>query len=197
MSTVEVILGVFSAVTAIGGYSVRSYRADKEKKASEEEKKELQKQLQEKDARMEANELYEKIRNKREIFEDSLADLTCLDDECPINVRKRAFLKVKQKYNALYNEVEDFCTKLIDGAINSESYIKESVVPILSSLAEKQVETFKLLNVYADKYSFEKIKQPDYKAFDKYDQFLVKYNGGEGSHFWRDLKNKRRDSGFE
>lgn len=190
MDKLDIFFKALPIITGIGGYSIRNVRADKEKK-------ELQKQLQDKDERIKANEQYEKIINKREVLEDFFTDLLCIDDNCNSNERKRYFLKVNQRYTALYNQIEDFCNKLFDGAINSESYIKETVLPILSELAIKQVEMFKDLNEYADKYGFEKIKQPDYKAFDKYDQFLIKYNGGEGGHFWRNLKNKRRDSGFE
>lgn len=179
MDKLDIFFKALPIITGIGGYSFSNVRANK------------------KLDRMKANEKYEKIRNKREIFESSLGDLTCLDEECPLNVRKRTFLKVNEKYKSLYNEIEDFCTQLFDGAIKSKDYINKTVLPILSELAVKQVEMFKTLNDYARSYGFEEISKPDYKAFEKYDQFLIKYNGGEGSHFWRDLKNKRRDSGFE
>lgn len=190
MNTLDIVLRLLPVITGFIGFSIQGF-------IKEKENKKLRDQLQEQNERIKANEMYEKIRNKRELFEDTLADLLCLDSECSINERKRSFFKIIQKYTALYNEIEDFCTKLFDGAINSESYIKETVLPILNELAENQIETFKLLNEYAIKYDLEKLKKPDYKAFDNYDKFLITYNGGESSYFWRKLKNNRRNNGFE
>lgn len=47
------------------------------------------------------------------------------------------------------------------------------------------------------KYDFDKLRKPDHKVFDNFDRFLIKYNGGENEHFWRKLKNMRRDADFE
>ncbi len=190
MDTVDIVLKILPLVTGVAGYSINGFLKDKENRK-------LRKQLQEKDERLKANEMYEKIRNKREVFEDSMTDLLCIGEEANINERQRLFIRVSQKYTALYNEIEDFCTKLFDDVINSQAYIKDTILPILSGLAEKQVEYYKSLNDYAIKYSFDKIRRPDYKAFEKYDKFLIEYNGGEGSHFWRKIKNMRRDGQFE
>lgn len=159
--------------------------------------KNLRKEVQEKDNRLQANFMYEKVRTKREILEDKLTELISLDDNSSLTEKQRVLLQTYNKFVSLYNEIEDFCTKIFDDAIKSESYIKETILPVLNELAEYQIEMFKELNNYANKYNLKPIKKPDYKAFDKYDKFLIKYNGGETSHFWRKLKNTRRDSGFE
>lgn len=161
------------------------------------ENRKLKKQIDEKDERLQANLMYEKIKNKKEIFEDQLAELTSLDEEDGLKEVKKVFLKTINKYTSLYNEIEDFCTKIDDGVIKSEAYIKDTILPTLSSLAETQVEVYVRLNEFAEAYKLDKLKKPDYKAFDKYDKFLIKYNGGEGGHFWRKMKNSRRDNGFE
>ena len=190
----DIILDILSKIApliyGVGGFSISSFINNKKIKK-------LQEQLKEQEERIRANEMYEKIRNRREVFEGVLSDLICLTDECDINERQRAFIEVHQKYSSLYNEIEDFCTKLLDGVINSEKYIKETVLPILNELADKQVDIFKQLNDYADQYKLDKISRPVFKAFDKYDQILIKYNGGETSYFWKKIKDKRRDSGFE
>lgn len=179
MSKLEIFLGICTLLSGIGGYSISNIRASK------------------KLDRMKVNELYEKVRNKKEVFEDSLADMRCLEKDCSLKIRERTFLKVYQKYTSLYNEVDSFCNQLLNKVINNTSYVKENFLPTLSELAIIQAETFKFLNDYASQYEFDQLNKPDYKAFDNYDKFLIKYNGGDGSHFWRNLKNKRRDSGFE
>lgn len=183
------IISFATLVVGIIGF-VYGYIKDKENKK-------LNNRIRETDERIKANEMYDKIRNKREIFEDYMTDLLCIDKSQNINSRKNTFMKSSQKYNALYNEIEDFCTKLFDGAIKSETYIIETILPILSDLAEQQVEYYSSLNKYAEKYSFEKLRKPDFKAFEKYDEFLIKYNGGDSGHFWRKIKNMRRDADFE
>lgn len=159
--------------------------------------KRLREVIQEKNNRLEANSMYGEVRTKREIFEDKLAELIILNESAISSEKQRLLLQAYNKYSSLYNEIEDFCTKINDGAIDSESYILETILPILNELAELQVETFKTLIDYENKHNLKEIKQPDYKAFDKYDKFLIKYNGGETSHFWKKLKNSRRDNGFE
>lgn len=157
----------------------------------------LRKEIQEKDNRLEANLMYEKIRNKRETFEDVLVEIISLEDNLSIAERQRILLKTYNKYVSLYNEVEDFCTKIFDGVISSEDYIEKTVQSIFNELAELQVEAFRSLTDYANTNNLTSIKKPDYKAFDKYDKFLIKYNGGETSHFWKKLKGSRRENGFE
>lgn len=160
------------------------------------ENRKLKRKVEEKDERLRANEMYEKIRAKRESFEEELADLTCIEDDNP-SVKKKQFLKTYKKYVALYDEIEDFCTKIADKVIESESYIRNTVLPTLNTLAELQVEVFKTLNDYALDNKFENLRKPDYGAYNEFDKFLLKYNDGEGSHFWRKIKTLRRDSGFE
>lgn len=161
------------------------------------ENKKLKGEIEIKENRLQANSMYEKIRIKKEILEDALTELVALNEESSLQEKKTVFLKTYNKYTSLYNEIEDFCAKISDGVIESESYIKETLLPIFNNLAKIQVETYKSLNNFAQKYGLEKINKPDYKAFDKYDEFLIKYNGGETSYFWRELKNMRRDYGFE
>lgn len=159
--------------------------------------KKLNNEIKDTDNRIKANEMYDRIRNRREMFEEYMTDLLCIEDNAEISIRKSSLLKTTQKYTALYNEIEDFCTKMRHNAINSETYIKETVLPILSELAEQQVEYYSSLNDYAEKYELERMRKPDYKAFENYDRFLIQYNGGESSHFWRKIKNMRRDADFE
>jgi hypothetical protein len=161
------------------------------------ENKKLNAQLVEKSERLKANEMYDRIRNKREVFEEYLADMLTIDEAANASTRKSSYMKVCQKYSALYNEIEDFCTKLSDEAIKSDKYVIETVLPILSELAEQQIAFYESLKDYANKHSLDALRKPDYKAFDKYDQFLIKYNGGENGHLWRKIKNLRRDAGFE
>lgn len=149
------------------------------------------------DNRIKANEMYDKIRNKREIFEEYMADLLCIDEGSTMSNRKSIFYKTSQKYTALFNEIEDFCTKIHHNALKSETYISETVLPVLSDLAEYQIKYYSALNDYAKKYDFDELRKPDHKAFDNFDRFLIKYNGGENGHFWRKLKNMRRDADFE
>lgn len=104
----DIILKVLPIVTGILGFSINGFIKDKENKK-------LKIQIEERDERLRENEMYEKVRSKHEVFEESMADLTCLDLDTSINEKKRAFIKVCQKYNALYNEVEDFCTKVLMG----------------------------------------------------------------------------------
>ncbi|KYQ01869.1 hypothetical protein OWP15_11595 [Bacillus paranthracis] len=190
MESIDVFLRILPVLTALGGYSINGYLMGKKNEK-------LRKQLLETDERLRANEMYEKVKNRRELFEETLTDLLCISEDANLSERKRAFMKCSQKYSALYNEIEDFCTKLFDGVINSQSYIKETVLPVLSELAEKQVEFYSELNEYANKYNIEKIRKPNFKAFEKYDKFLITYNGGESGHFWRKIKDMRRDSDFE
>lgn len=158
------------------------------------ENRKLRKEIGEKDNKLQANSMYEKIRDKKEDFEDELSKLISLDEEDSLKKRRQVFLKVFNKYTDLYNEIEDFCTKIDDGVIKSENYIRETILQTLNTLAEIQVEVYTLLNNHSEKYKLDKLKKPEFKAFDK---FLIKYNGGDGSYFWRKLKTARVDSEFE
>lgn len=182
-------LDMLTPVIGVAGFFYGLYKDSQNKK--------LSKIIEEKNNRIQANDMYEKIKVKREIFEDALVDLVSLDDGVSESERQRIFLQTYNKYTSLYNEIEDFCTKLYDGVIESEDYIKETLLPTLNELAEMQVDTYKTLVDYAKKYNLKSINKPDYKAFDKYDKFLVKYNGGETGYFWKKIKNARRDVGFE
>lgn len=190
MESMDIFLKILPVITALGGYSVNGYLMGKKNEK-------LRKQLHEKDERLRANEMYEKVKNRREVFEETVADLLYISEIANLSERKRAFLKCSQKYSALYNEIEDFCTKFSDGVIDSEPYIKMTVLPVLSELAEKQVTFYSELNNYATKFNIEKMRKPNFKAFEKYDKFLIMHNGGESGHFWRKIKDMRRDSGFE
>lgn len=175
----SIITTIIPIITALGGYSVKGVIDNKKNK------------------RIMANQMYEKIRDKMGTFENSIAQLVSLAKDSKHDEVLRKFLEAVQAYEALYNEIEDFCTQIFDKVINSEKYLKNTVAPSLSELAEKQVEYYEVLNKYANKYNLEKIRRHDYKAFEKYDKFLIHYNGGENSHFWKKLKNTRRDADFE
>lgn len=189
MSTAQMVIGSITVFLAFISFLFNVYQYKENKK--------LKQKVEDRDERLRANEMYEKIRAKRESFEEELAELTCLTDDDNSSVKKRQFLKTHKKYVALYDEIEDFCTKIADRVIDSESYIRNTVLPTLNSLAELQMEVYKILNNYAQSNGFEKLRKPDFGAYNEFDKFLLKYNDGEGSHFWRKIKTIRRDTGFE
>ncbi|MGG1601143.1 hypothetical protein [Paenibacillus naphthalenovorans] len=189
MSTMQIVISACTGFVALLSLIFNIYQYYQNGK--------LKEKVEERDERLRANEMFAKIRTKRESFEEELAELTCLTDDDSKSVKKKQFLKVYKKYVALFDEIEDFCTKISDKVIDSENYIRNTVLPTLNSLTELQLEVFGILNDYALSNEFERLRKPDYGAFSEFDRFLLKYNDGEGSHFWRKIKTLRRDYEFE
>lgn len=161
---------------------------------------------------LQASSLYENVKKMKREYVQAMTDLQVIKQEVEERLESsgdsmlnstdkshvnRAFLNLYQKYTDFFNEVEDYCTKVNVGAIKAEEYIKEKVAPNISAYAKLQVETFEMLTIIAQNYNFKKVLKPDYNAFKEYDIFLIKYNGGEESAFWKDLKTSRSRVGFE
>lgn len=148
---------------------------------------------------LKASELYVHVKNAKKIYEDAMTGLivACSKENILTDELKNVFLIAYNRYIDFFNEVNDFCIMVNIGAINAEKYIENTLSINLSKYAKIQYETFSVLQGIAIQHGFEKLNKPDYKAFEDYDKFLVKYNGGENSAFWTELKTKRQQSGFE
>lgn len=149
-----------------------------------------------KEQRTKATTGFKQILNKRELFEECLADLVTLENNVSKELRQKTFSKAYTKYTALYNEIEEFCGEVLDGSIKSKNYIKGSVYNSLCEYAKLQIEFYVQLRQYSEKYSLEPIRKISIGSFINYDQFLIKYSGGEKSQFWLEILNSRRDSNF-
>ena len=146
--------------------------------------------------RTKATTAFKKILDKREIFEEYLADLLTLSENSDKTDKQRYFSKAYTKYCALYNEIEEFCGEVIAGSIKSKKYIKGSVYNSLCEYAKLQVEFYVKLRDYSKKYGLEPVKKTSIGSYINFDEFLKKYSGGDKSHFWLELSNLRRDSDF-
>ena len=146
---------IITIIIGVAGFFYGLYKDSQNKK--------LSKIIEEKNNRIQANDMYEKVKVKREIFEDALVELVSLDEEANVSEKQRTFSKTYNKYTSLYNEIEGFCTNLSDGLIESEDYLRETLLPILNQLAEMQVDTYKTLVDYTKGNSLKPINKPDGK----------------------------------
>lgn len=184
-------------VSVLGGifnfFYNRSIQQKQTAMGLEQNKAEIQ--LQEKNNRLEASMTFEKVRYKKEAFEEILADLVSMTEESDKQLVQSTFLKCYNKYTALYNEIEDLCTKILDKVIISEDYIKKIILVELYKLAQFQYEYYKALDDFAINLNLKRINKPDYKAFENYDRFLKTYYN-ENSYQWREIEKGRKNSGF-
>lgn len=154
---------------------------------------EEQKLLREKTNRLETDSMFEKIRLKREEFENTLSEFGSLIDSSAEEDKRRLFLLSKTKYTALYNEIEAFCARIVDNVLESETYVEEIVIPELKKLAIFQAEFFGALNEKAKELTLPKVPQPDFKAFGHYEDVLRKYIK-QDDKFWSKLKKSRSEN---
>lgn len=148
---------------------------------------------------IQASQLYRSVKEAKCLFQDSISKLTIIQQEndTPACDAKQAFLDAYNRYTDFYNEVNDYCTMVNNGAIQAENYIRDTISVSLSMYAKQQCELYPMLNTIAQKTGLEPLPSPDYKAFKDYDDFLIRYNGGENSAFWIELKTLRKKAGFE
>lgn len=144
-----------------------------------------------------ASELYGQVKQAKKEYENEMARLTVTMGGNSEEEKKSAFLCTYNRYTDFFNEVNDFCIMVNVGAIKDNEYIKNTIAVNLSKYAKLQYETFSELQSIAKQINIEPIVKPDYNAFIEYDNFLKKYNNGDKSAFWVELKTKRRDAGFE
>ncbi len=149
-----------------------------------------------KEQRTKATTGFKKILDKKELFEECLTDLVTLEDDVSDNLRQKTFSKAYTKYTALYNEIEEFCGEVLDGAIKSKKYIKGSVYNSLCQYAKLQVNFYTQLKQYSETHKLAPIRKIGIGSFINYDKFLIKYSGGEQSQLWLEILNLRRDSDF-
>lgn len=87
-----------------------------------------------------------------------------------------------------FNEVKDFCIMANISAIKAESYIRNIISVNLLKYAKIQYDIYVVLQGIATEYGFKKLNKPDYKAFEDYSKFLIKYNGGEACEYAGELR---------
>lgn len=148
---------------------------------------------------LKASELYVHVKDAKKVYEDAMAELIVVcQNENPLKEDIQIkFLQAYNRYTDFFNEINDFCIMINIGAIKAENYISSTIAVNISKYAKIQYETFSVLQGIAEQYNLEKLDKPDYKAYEDYDKVLIKYNGGENSAFWTDIKTKRRQVGFE
>ena len=144
------------------------------------------------------SELFMHVKDTKREFEDSLAELTVSvsSDMSSDDATQKIFLSTYNRYTDFFNEINDFCIMVNIGAIKAEEYIKNTISVNISKYAKLQYETFDTLQKIAENKGYKKLSKPDYKAFEDYDKFLMKFNG-ENSAFWTELKTKRKEVGLE
>ncbi|WP_252214681.1 hypothetical protein [Clostridium sp. VAP41] len=180
------IMSVVNPILGVSVYGVlREYFVRKERK-----------RVESKEQRLKASNAFKQITRKKEEFEEYSVELPSSEENVTKEYRQKVFSKTKTKYTAIYNEIEEFCSEINDGAIESEKYIRDNVLNVLCQYAKLQVEFYVTLKEYSDNFSLDGIRKPDIGAFTNYDELLKKYNGGDKSPFWLELLNLRRDANF-
>ncbi|MFD0672757.1 hypothetical protein [Cohnella sp. GCM10027633] len=173
------LIAVLSLLLAIGSLIYTKVMNDRNKKE--------QAVLRNKANRLEADAMYEKVRVRRGEFEECLADYQWIektmndsDEESPkIDAEKHEALVIKcmAKYAALYNEIEAFCARMLDGTINSESYVTDEVLPALKQDAVRQASLFGAFNKSARALDLSPIPKPDPASFKSYNAVIKQYYG--------------------
>ncbi|MBB6633242.1 hypothetical protein [Cohnella thailandensis] len=161
--------------------------------------------LRRKANRLEADAMYEKVRNKRVEFEEVLTEFTLLDKKIQENNGEvedtdqsqytGLLLKSKIKYSLFYNEIEAFCNRLVDKTIESEEYINNEVLPSLKKDAMRQVMFFGTLNEKAKMLSLPPIPKPEPTAFKNFNTVINQYFGDD-THWISELERVRNEKSF-
>lgn len=141
---------------------------------------------------------FNKIATKLEVYQDISADLLALGSDVDKNLRSSMYLKVCGKYKSLYNEIESFCTYLLETNVKvSKSYVETKLLPDLNTYAEEQVELYRELVGYATRFEITPlIEPPRPKAYINFNKVLIKYNtGGEEGSVWSRILELRRSTG--
>lgn len=177
----ESIVSILSLVLAVGSFVYTKILNDRNSKEQDA--------LRNKANRLEVDAMYEKVRVKRIEFEEVLNEYALVYTKTEENNEQIAeadqlrstylLLKSKTKYAMFYNEIEAFCSRLVDGTINSEEYIKNEVLPSLKKDAVRQAQFFGTLNEKARKLDLPPIPKPEPAAFRNYNIIINKYFGNE------------------
>lgn len=170
MNDVEKITIFLSSCAILVSVATVLYQWRKDKKTDKRQDSVETKQtaLELRTQRLEADSLFEKVRDKFDNLNKSLALL--VHNQSPENI-----LDAYGEYTKLFNEIEAYCCRLTDNTIAESDYVKKEVLPFFIKMASGQAVAFKTLNEKAREIKMAKLKTPDYGSFKSFDEILKKH----------------------
>lgn len=148
-----------------------------------------QTQLDERSFRLEADIMFEKVRNKKFEFELAIGELAHSEE---IEKNKESFLKAKTMFSSLYTEIDAYCIRLNDETLPENDYVIKEVIPFFVKMASIQADYFQTLNNLAIKMKLPRFNQPDRGAYKNLNVILNKHcRNGEYEKIQEKRKNAR------
>ena len=189
--TIEIIVAiVVPVISAL--YTFFTHRMDMKE---QQEIREEQKRLQDKQADIEAVAQYRQVKQLERDYKDDVIKLTVAvknNDENAIHI---AFLTLYSSFTDLFNEANAFCALLNTGAVSSGGVLKNTDIDLVIKLAEDQCSTYETLKTVAEKFGYKnELKRPDWNAFKEYDKFLM---GHMIENKWEKLCDRRKNVGLK
>lgn len=162
--------------------------------------------LRNKTNRLEADAMYDKVQARRAELEEAVSELMVVersiaeseesDAEADYTFYETAIVRCMTKYNVLYGELEAFCTHVLDGTINSESYLTADVLTGLKQDAIRQATLFGTINKAAKSLDLSPIPKPDPSSYKNFEAVIQRYCGKD--KLWlNSLESIRYENSFE
>lgn len=170
MTVVEIITIFLSSLAIVVSLINFFYQLHKDKKTNKRQVSVETKQtaLEDRTQRLEADTLFEKVRDKYDNLTKSLQLLI-------LNRSFENILEVYGEYTKLFNEIEAYCCRLADNTITESDYIKKEVLPFFKKMGSKQPDIYHTLNAIARENKLPNMNVPDYGSLKSFDKILKKY----------------------
>lgn len=167
MTDVEKITIFLSLLAILVSVTSGIYQWRKDKKTDEKQESVERKQtdIEARTQRLEADSLFEKVRDKYDNLNKSMELLVH-------NRSSENILEVYREYTKLFNEINAYSCRLVDNTITESDYIKNEVLPFFKKMGSYQADIFKVLNSIAIENKMSRMKTPDYGSFKNFDNIL-------------------------